>query len=201
MPTPRRDLRAADDASPADWVLDAASDGDAATVLRYGPPGFEVYLRLPVDGNVPFDQSPGAVVHPMEVALQVLEAHTATPGVAYVGVWHGYGFANGPDPVAPMVPFPNAWMYLFTGPVSAMRYAQQTVWACPGGTPDAGIGAEPDLVWPADHAWCLACEVDEEVEFSVGCSDTAAAALELALPGRARRVDYGHEAPWERVRP
>ena len=26
---------------------------------------------------------------------------------------------------------------------------------------------EPHLVWPEDQAWCLACEVDEEVEFTV----------------------------------
>jgi hypothetical protein len=25
-------------------------------------------------------------------------------------------------------------------------------------------------VWPEDQAWCLACEVDEEIEFTVGCS-------------------------------
>ena len=193
-------LRPAADTSPAGWVLDAARGEHGPNVLRYGPPGFETYLRLPVDGNVPFPREPGADVHAMEAALQVLAAHTTTPEVAYVGVWHGYGFDNGPAPVALMVPFPNAWMYLFTGPVSAMRYAQQVVWAYPDGRPDAGIDAEPDLVWPADHAWCLACEVDEEIEFSIGCSTTAAAALEEALPGLVRRVSYGENAPWERVR-
>lgn len=201
MPTPHPDLRAASDASAADWVLHAARTGDAAAVLRYGPPGFDAYLRLPIDGNVPLVRGPDAPIHAMEAALQVLEAHTTTPEVAYVGVWHGYGFANGPGPVAPLVPFPNAWMYLFTGAVSAMRYAQQVVWAHPDGTPDSGIDAEPDLVWPADHAWCLACEVDEEIEFSIGCSNAAAAALEEALPGRTRRVIHGQDAPWERVRP
>lgn len=193
-------LRPAADTTPADWILDSARVGDAPTVLRYGPPGFDAYLRLPVDGNVPIDVGPGAKVHPMEAALQVLAAHTTTPDVAYVGVWHGYGFDNSPAPTVPVVPFPNAWMYLYTGPVSAMRYAQQSVWSFPDRTPDAGIDAEPDLVWPADHAWCLACEVDEEIEFSIGCSNTAAAALEEALPGRVRRVTYGQDAPWERDR-
>ncbi|ROR90876.1 hypothetical protein [Nocardioides aurantiacus] len=193
-------LRPAADTTPAGWILAAARTGDAPTVLRYGPPGFDTYLRLPVDGNVVFDMGPGAGVHPMEARLQVLAAHTTTPDIAYVGVWHGHGFANGPDPVAPVVPLPNAWMYLFTGPVTATRYAQQTVWSFPDGTPDAGIAAEPDLVWPDDHSWCLACEVDEEIEFSIGCSAAVAAALEAVLPGRARRVAYGEDAPRERAR-
>jgi len=41
----------------------------------------------------------------------------------------------------------------------------------------------------------LACEVDEEIEFTVGCSNRAAHALATAFPGRVRRVRYGEEAP------
>ncbi|RMB58715.1 hypothetical protein EAX62_11280 [Tessaracoccus antarcticus] len=33
----------------------------------------------------------------------------------------------------------------------------------------------PHLVWPEDRAWCLACEVDEEIEF-------APAQLHMPLP-------------------
>ena len=54
---------------------------------------------------------------------------------------------------------------------------------------------EPDLVWPEDHAWCLACDVDEEIEFTVGCAVGAADALGEALPGVVRRVRYGEQAP------
>lgn len=50
-------------------------------------------------------------------------------------------------------------------------------------------------MWPADQGWCLACEVDEEIEFTVGCSDRVAHALASAFPGRVRRVRYGEEAP------
>jgi len=55
--------------------------------------------------------------------------------------------------------------------------------------------AEPHLVWPEDQAWCLACEVDEEIEFTVGCSGEASQALAGALPGAVRRVHYGEPAP------
>ena len=50
----------------------------------------------------------------------------------------------------------------------------------------------------ADRAWCLACEVDEEIEFSVGCTDDAARALADAMPGAVRRVAYGEAAPMYR---
>jgi hypothetical protein len=55
--------------------------------------------------------------------------------------------------------------------------------------------AEPHLVWPADHAWCLACEVAEEIEFTIGCAAGAAHALAEKLPVGARRVTYGQAAP------
>jgi hypothetical protein len=82
-------------------------------------------------------------------------------------------------------------MLLFTAPVSLLRDAPALAWGS-----DAGrVAQEPHLAWPADHAWCLACEVDEELEFSVGCSKEAAASLERALPGVVRRVAYGEQAP------
>ncbi len=59
----------------------------------------------------------------------------------------------------------------------------------------AGGGTAPHLVWPQDQAWCLACEVDEEIEFTVGCSEEAAQALARALPGAVRRAHYGEPAP------
>ena len=82
-------------------------------------------------------------------------------------------------------------MLLFTGPVEALRDAPALAWygsaAC--------VLQEPHLVWPEDQAWCLACEVDEEIEFTVGCSGEASQALATALPGAVRRVRYGEPAP------
>jgi hypothetical protein len=87
------------------------------------------------------------------------------------------------------VDIPNRTMLLFAGPVEVMRDAPALAWH------GAVQGyQEPHLVWPEDHAWCLACEVDEEIEFSVGCSDDAARALERDLPGAVRRVRYGDPA-------
>jgi hypothetical protein len=85
-------------------------------------------------------------------------------------------------------------MLLFTGPVEALRDAPALAWYGSA----AGVGQEPHLVWPEDQAWCLACEVDEEVEFTVGYSEEASQALARALPGAVRRVRYGEPAPMYR---
>lgn len=85
-------------------------------------------------------------------------------------------------------------MLLFTGPVEALRDAPALAWYGSA----AGIAQEPHLVWPEDQAWCVACEVDEEIEFTVGCSAEASQALARALPGAVRRVRYGEPAPMYR---
>ena len=85
-------------------------------------------------------------------------------------------------------------MLLFTGPVEALRDAPALAWYGSA----AGVEQEPHLAWPQDQAWCLACEVDEEIEFTVGCSVEASQALARALPGAVRRVRYGEPAPMYR---
>ena len=97
-------------------------------------------------------------------------------------------------PQAPRVEIPHRVMLLFTGAVGALRDAPALAWYGSA----AGAAQEPHLVWPEDQAWCLACEVDEEIEFTVGCSEEASEALAGALPGAVRRVRYGESAPMYR---
>ncbi|MGZ4488411.1 MAG: hypothetical protein ACXVW1_10810, partial [Nocardioides sp.] len=78
-------------------------------------------------------------------------------------------------------------MLLFRGPVRVLGASPALAWHGSA----HGHGQAPHLVWPADHAWCLACEVDEELGFTVGCSADAAEALARALPGATRSVAYG----------
>ena len=82
-------------------------------------------------------------------------------------------------------------MLLFTGPVDVLRDAPALAWYGSA----LGMYQEPHLVWPEDHAWCLTCEVDEEIEFTVGCSEEASRALASALTGAVRRVHYGESTP------
>lgn len=170
----------ASDAKSAEWLLQPGAEW--WHLVRYGPPGFDVYVRV----AFPEDDEEQDTVR---AALVTLASHTSTPDRGNVAVWEGWnGYPNPPS--APRLEIPNRKMLLFTGPLEMLRDAPALAW---GETP--GIHVPPHLVWPADQSWCLACEVDEEIEFTVGCSDRVAHALASAFPGRVRRVRYGEEAP------
>jgi len=152
-----------------------------------------VYVRIAFpqqpDANVvnPSDHAPADA---LRTALAVLASYTTTPATGYAAIWEGWvGSMSAPE--APRVEIPNRAVLLFTGPVEALRDAPALAWYGSA----AGIAQEPHLVWPEDQAWCLACEVDEEIEFTVGCSDEASQALATTLPGAVRRVRYGEPAP------
>ncbi len=177
------EVRPASDSEPAKWLLRPGVDW--WDLVRYGPPGFDVYVRIAfaqdLDGVAGEDPR-------LRRALETLAAYTTTPACAYAAIWEGWG--GDPSPEAPQVRIPHRTMLLFTGPVRVLRDAPNLAWYG-----SAQGYQEPHLVWPEDQAWCLACEVDEEVEFTVGCSADASRALDRALPGALRRAQYGDPAP------
>lgn len=179
-----QELRPADESGPAAWLLTA--DVDWWELVRYGPAGFETYLRVAFAVD---DDRPGAQVDTVREAFRVLAGHTTTPDACYAAIWEGWTSAGTP-PQAPRVVIPHRTMLLVMGHVDALRDAPSLVWH--GTTGDA---APPHLAWPEDHAWCLACEVDEEIEFTVGCSARTADALRRRLAGRVREVRYGEPTP------
>jgi hypothetical protein len=124
-----------------------------------------------------------APVDAVRAALASLSSYTTTPSRGYAAIWEGW-VSGTPTPQAPLVEIPHRVMLLFTGPVEALRDAPALAWYGSA----AGVAQEPHLVWPEDQAWCLACEVDEEIEFTVGCPGEASQALARALPGAVRRV-------------
>ena len=126
----------------------------------------------------------------LRLALAILATYTATPGSGYAAIWEGWAGGE-PAPQAPQVAIPNRAMLLFTGPVEVLRDAPALAWYRSA----ARHYQAPHLVWPEDQAWCLACEVDEEIEFTVGCTDAAAHELARSLPVGVRRVRYGEPAP------
>lgn len=177
-------IGAARDAGPPDWLLSA--DVDWWNLVRCGPPGLETYVRVEVVDHEDHDGE-----HPaLRVALETLAGHTGTPERAYAAVWEGWG-GTGPEPEAPAVLIPHRRMLLFTGPVLLLRDAPALAWQ---GTAE-GSYQEPHLVWPKDRAWCVACEVDEEIEFTVGCPLEASQSLVRALPGKVRSMTYGSPGP------
>jgi len=188
------EMRPAEDEGAAHWLL--RPDVGWWDLVRYGPPGFEVYVRIafPHDCDADADHPSGeAPPDAVRTALAILTSFTATPSYGYAAIWEGW-VSKGPVPQAPRVEIPHRVMLLFTGPVDVLRDAPALAWYGSA----AGLGQEPHLVWPQDHAWCLACEVDEEIEFTVGCSTQASQALARALPGAVRRVPYGEPAPMYR---
>jgi hypothetical protein len=146
---------------------------------------FDVYLRIALwDGD---DESPLAAVR---AALETLALCTTTADRGYAAIWEGWaatrprlrrrGYAS------------LIWERLpFTGAVGVLADAPALAWY---GSVE-GAKQDPDLVWPEDQPRCLACEVDEEIEFNVGCAREAATALVEALPGIVRVVHYGERAP------
>jgi hypothetical protein len=147
-----------------------------------------VYVRIAFsqdpDGVDPAGEDPA-----LRLTLATLATFTATAASGYAAIWEGWG--GDPPPEAPRVPIAHRAMLLFTGPVGVLRDAPALAWFGSA----HGCYQEPHLVWPEDQAWCLACEVDEEIEFTVGCSVDASQALARALPGAVRRVHYGDPAP------
>lgn len=120
----------------------------------------------------------------------VLVTHTATAEDCYFCVWEGFATTEpdgnddaayvddettaerpdaqpglAPQPATstrtsppPKVVVPNRAYWLFRGPL-----AEVGTWDAAQGSP-LGLtldAAEPALVWPADHAWCVALDVDQ----------------------------------------
>lgn len=188
------EIRPAADADAARWLLRA--DVDWWDLVRYGPPGLDVYVRIAFrqHSEVEADNLSGeAPADAVRAALATLAAYTTTSSMGYAAIWEGWVSPPPPAPEAPRVEIPNRAMLLFTGPVEALRDAPALAWY--GSAAGLGLGQTPHLVWPEDQAWCLACEVDEEIEFTVGCSQEASQALARALPGTVREVSYGEPAP------
>lgn len=170
----------------ARWLL--RPDLDWWDLVRYGPPGFEVYLRITLARDADRGGREGEAPVLRE-ALETLAGLTTTPS-GYAAIWEGWT-SPGPAPTAPRVDIPNRTMLLFTGPVTVLSDAPALAWYGSA----QGHYQEPHLVWPEDKAWCLACEVDEEIEFTVGCSVEVSQALVRALPGAVREVFYGELTP------
>lgn len=184
------EVRPAANADPARWLL--RPDVDWWDLVRYGPPGFDAYVRIAFTSDADGAELEGEE-SALREALGTLVGHTTTPASGYAAIWEGWTSGD-PAPKAPRVAIPHRAMLLFTGPVADLGDAPALAWY---GTAQ-GVHQEPHLVWPDDQAWCLACEVDEEIEFTVGCSVEASQALSRALPGAVRRAIYGESAPMYR---
>ena len=76
---------------------------------------------------------------------------TRTPELCYFAEWVGFGGSAVPHDLEPLLRLPHREYHLFSGPLAAAHTSY-------GGIPFHHQSA--NLWWPADHAWCIASEVD-----------------------------------------
>lgn len=159
-------LRFVADSSPAQWIVDSGLPW--LRLVWFGPPNFAAYARLrflpdPVfpgqtENEADREHAPRASDQWHSI-FELLASHTDTPEDCYFGLWEGWPL---PDYVRQLpkfgVPrdarFPARSYYLFRGPlVDAGDWGDEF-------DPHPASRYEPAFVWPADHAWCLAKDVD-----------------------------------------
>jgi hypothetical protein len=167
-------LAVCSDLSPADWIV--ASDVPWQRLVTFGPAGFAAYARVRFIPDPPREDQQESEADPhaspdevdqWRALLKLLAAATEDPDDCYFGLWEGWGFPGSarrwPSFGVPRGARPPARSYfLFHGSLS-----EAEIWG--GGAPaNAGIwgpwefsrGGAPAFVWPSNHTWCIAADID-----------------------------------------
>ena len=190
----RMSLSVCTDISASDWLV--GQDMPWYQLSAKGPVGFPAYARLRFLPDTPFEGQKTTNLGFAEswyetnteqfpVVLEILSRYTATPDDCYFCLWDGWGCEVTGDDV-PMVKIPNREYWLFRGALTDWNdwgsSYQSGIWR--GGMPD------PAFIWPADHSWCVANDVDPD--FAVIGGPTEAIELLIADP----RIDAVAVAPY-----
>jgi hypothetical protein len=103
--------------------------------------------------GVPNAHARGGTLPPalIDVLVEHLRPATATPEACYFAVWDGFGASVVPLTLGPKLELPHRAYHVFAGPIEGARTSYSAV---PWGHQSA------NLWWPADHAWCVATEID-----------------------------------------
>ena len=139
-----------------------------------GPSGFDAYARVRFipdpthpgqrEDEADLGASPGETAQ-WRTLLHLLAAETAHPEDCYFGLWEGWGLREtARDWPVFGVPrharIPGRSYFLFHGSLSDAEIrgtpAQAGIW----GRPEFSSGGTPAFVWPSDHSWCVAADVD-----------------------------------------
>lgn len=160
------------DLSPADWIV--TSDIPWDRLVTFGPAGFAGYARVRFipdptyegqrENEADLNASPGETAQ-WRMLLDLLAAETSRPDDCYFALWEGWGF---PESARRWPTFgvphdhqiPARSYFLFHGPLSAAE-----IWGTPAepgiwGRSEFSGGGTPAFVWPADHTWCVAADID-----------------------------------------
>lgn len=140
-----------------------------------------VQVASPVNGThdpAPFDQPPrqGALPRDTLNALKdVLRTHTTTPRECFVGIWEGFGWLEPKEVQAPRLRLPERTHLIFEGDADLLDHVG---WI---GFDGRLVQESPSVIWPADLAWFVATDVDQESTY-VGGTEALIKAL-IADPG------------------
>ena len=98
--------------------------------------------------HVDVGSAPRSVIDPL---VEHLRSATTTPERCWFAVWEGFGSSVVPPDLTPKLELPHRGYHVFTGPIEAglTSYAAASF-----------VHQSANLWWPADHAWCVATEVD-----------------------------------------
>ncbi len=164
-------LRHETDLSVADWVVRA--DAPWAALATQGAPGLPAYATVHFDGEDadPYRPDPDVVALVTRLAAE----HTTTPERCWFALWEGWGELEGGGRVYAEMDPHRLFGRLFRQPpplevAPAFDRSDVGVWGArpprPGWPADL---PQASLTWPADHAWCIASDVDPSW-FTVGGS-------------------------------
>ena len=167
------------DLTVARWLERSAEDW--RHLAARGPRDFEKHARLrfipdpsfPGQSEGDVRRAPGALSdnEQLGVALAKLAPYTATPDDCYFCIWEGWPSFSGDDPM-PRISIPNRAYFLFRGSLADVADWDSQISALLHDTE----APTPAFVWPADHAWCVTCDVDPHFA-TIGASAEAIARL------------------------
>lgn len=121
--------------------------------------------RPGVDSPSPFVQRPtdGSLrLGAFDVLREHLAAQTSTPDQCYFGIWEGFGWLERGRSGISTVTLPERVYAVFMGPIEA---ATEVGWTSSNGR---FMRESPSLLWPADRAWFVSTDVDQDSTFFGG---------------------------------
>lgn len=160
------------DLSPADWIV--TSDVPWDRLVTFGPSGFAAYGRVRYipdpthqdqgEWEADLDASPSEVEQ-WRALLQLLATVTSDPSDCYFALWDGWVFPESarrwPTFGVPRgARIPHRTYFLFHGALSDAEIWGEPTEAGIWGRPEFSKGGTPAFVWPSDHTWCVAADID-----------------------------------------
>lgn len=173
------------DVSAAQWI--AARDQQWWDLVTLGPTGFPAYARLRFIPDPAYDgqsehegarqagfRSASGILSESEqlrIAVGTLQQHPGSSTEGYLMMWDGYGHEMIPEPVLgtsrvvitdnegsrdPSVSPAREYYLVRVSLSNFVSGAVEDSWQASTGLPMH----VPAFIWPADHTWCIASDVD-----------------------------------------